>query len=107
MSCISWLPLCVQLTSLTLVNFSNSGRVHTVTPGWPANCAILGGRTFASVVQHLRDRGTFKPQTHDRGRDRTERMQAEEQILERVREEPHIITRRFAAEVRVSQCIVH
>ena len=36
--------------------------------------------------------GTFKPQTHDRGRDRTERiLQAEEQILERVEEEPDIM----------------
>ena len=44
-------------------------------------------------------------------RDRPKRiLQAEEQILERVEEEPDISTRRFAAEVGVSQfvyCIIH
>ena len=51
------------------------------------NRAIPCARTFTSVVQHLWDHGTFKPQTHDRARDRTERiLQAEEQILERVEE---------------------
>ena len=60
-------------------------------------------RTFISVLQHLRDHGNFKPQTHGRGRDRTERiLQAEEQILERVEEEPDISTRRLAAEVGAS-----
>ncbi|KAJ3654615.1 hypothetical protein Zmor_013790 [Zophobas morio] len=64
---------------------------------------ILCAQTFTSVVQHLRDHCTFKPQTHDRARDRTERiLQAEEQILERVEEEPNISTRRLAAEVGVS-----
>ena len=38
----------------------------------------------------------------------TERIpQAEEQILEHVEEEPDIITRRLAAEVGVSQFVVH
>ena len=60
------------------------------------------------MVQHFRDNGTFKPQTHNRGRDRTERiLQAEEQILERVEEEPDISTRRLAADVGVSQIVVH
>ena len=64
------------------------------------NRAIPCARTFTSVVQHLRDHGSFKPQTHDRGRDRTERiLQAEEQILERVEEKPDISTRRLAAEI--------
>ena len=72
------------------------------------NRAIPCARTFTSVVQHLEDHGTFKLQTHDRGRDRTERiLQAEEQILERVEEEPDISTRRLAAEVGVSQFVVH
>ncbi|KAJ3662582.1 hypothetical protein Zmor_006923 [Zophobas morio] len=61
-----------------------------------------------TVVQHLRDHGTFKPQTHDRGRDRTERiLQAEEQILGRVEEWPDISTRSLATEVGVSQFVVH
>ena len=60
------------------------------------------------MVQHLQDHGTFKPQTHDRDRDRTERiLQAEEQILERVEEEPVISTRRLAAEVGILQFVVH
>ena len=59
------------------------------------------------MVQHFQDHGTFELQTHDRGHSRTERiLQAEEQILERVEEEPHIITRRLAAEVGVSQFVV-
>ena len=50
----------------------------------------------------------LQPQTHDRGRDRTERiLQAEEQILERDEEEPDTSTRRLAAEVGVSQLVVH
>ena len=53
----------------------------------------VGLGTFTSVVQHLRDHGIFNLQTHDRGRDRFERiLPAEEQILERV-EEPDISTR--------------
>ncbi|KAJ3655760.1 hypothetical protein Zmor_014874 [Zophobas morio] len=72
------------------------------------NRAILYSRTFTSVVQHLRDHGTFQPQTHDRGRDRTERiLQAEEQISERVEEELDISTRRLAAEVGVLQFVTH
>ena len=45
------------------------------------------------MVKYLWGHDIFKPQTHDRGRDRTERMtQAEEQILELVEEEPNIST---------------
>ena len=71
--------------------------------------AIPSARTFTSVVQHLRDHNTCKPQTQqDRGHGRTERiLQAEEQILERVEEESDISTRRIAAEVGVSQFVVH
>ena len=106
-SCISWLPSCVLLTSSTMVNPSNMKRVDMVmlygvadgnaklarelwTKRFP-NHAIPCVWTLTSVVQHLRDHGTFKSQTHDRGRGRTERIQqAEEQILERVEEEPDI-----------------
>ena len=50
----------------------------------------------------------LQPQTHDRGSDRTERiLQPEEQILERHEEERDISTRRLAAEVGVSQFVVH
>ena len=60
------------------------------------------------MVQHFRDHDTFKPKTHDHGRDRVERiLQGEEQILERVEEEPDISTRWLAPEVRVSQFVVH
>ena len=39
---------------------------------------------------------SFKPQTHNRGRDKTEKiLQAEEQILARVEEEPKISIRRL------------
>ena len=64
------------------------------------NRAIPCARTFTSVVQHLRDYGTFKLQSHDRGHGRI--LQAEEQILERVEEESDINTRRITAEAGVS-----
>ena len=58
------------------------------------NRAIPCARTFTTVLQHLQDHGSFKPQTHDRGCDRTERiLQAEEQILECVEEGPDMSTR--------------
>ena len=70
------------------------------TPSWAANC---GSSALQKLVQHLRDHGTFKPQNHDRGRDRTERiLQAEEQILERVEEEPDTSKLGLAAKVAVS-----
>ena len=54
----------------------------------------------ASVVQHLRD--------HNRGVHTTKTiLQAEEQILEHVEKELDISTRRLAAEVGVSQFVVH
>ncbi|KAJ3663075.1 hypothetical protein Zmor_007384 [Zophobas morio] len=64
-----------------------------------ANICISGSATPRSWY--------LQPQTHDRGRDRTERiLQAEEQILERDEEEPDISTRRLAAEVGVShRCV--
>ncbi|KAJ3651884.1 hypothetical protein Zmor_017888 [Zophobas morio] len=69
--------------------------------------AIPYARGFPSVVQNLQDHGTFKPQTHDRDCDRIERiLLAEEQILEHVEKEP-ISTRRLAAEVEVSEFVVH
>ncbi|KAJ3651692.1 hypothetical protein Zmor_017713 [Zophobas morio] len=47
---------------------------------------------------------TFKPQTQNRSRDRTKRiLQAEEQILGRVEEEPDISTCQLAAEIGVLQ----
>ena len=59
-------------------------------------------------MQHLREHGTFKPQTHDRNRDRTEKtLQAEEQILERDEEKPDISIRQLAAEVGVLQFVPH
>ncbi|KAJ3654829.1 hypothetical protein Zmor_013987 [Zophobas morio] len=88
-SCISWLSSYVRLTSLVMVNFYNSDRVDIVMlygladgnarlalelwiESFPV-CAIPCVRTFTSVVQHLRDHGTSKCQTHDRGHDTTKR----------------------------------
>jgi len=46
-------------------------------------------RTFLSVVQRLRDTGSFSWRTHDRGRTRTLRiLNAEEEILERIQNNP-------------------
>ncbi|KAJ3666370.1 hypothetical protein Zmor_001814 [Zophobas morio] len=92
-----------------MVNFSNSEHVDMVIfygiadgnarlsrelwiEHFP-NRAISCARTFTSMVQHLRYHGTFKPQTHNLNRNRTERiLQAEKQILDRVEEDPNIST---------------
>ncbi|KAJ8962876.1 hypothetical protein NQ318_001284 [Aromia moschata] len=65
-------------------------------------------RTFVSTVQRLRDYGSFAPRVHDRGRRTRSRrvMDAEEQILEAVEDDPSLSTRRLAHQVRVSQFIV-
>ncbi|KAJ8943798.1 hypothetical protein NQ318_012443 [Aromia moschata] len=64
-------------------------------------------RTFVSTVQRLRDYGSFAPGVHDRGRTRSRRvMDAEEQILEAVEDDPSLSTRRLANQVRVSQFTV-
>ena len=98
------------------VVFTNSERVDTVMLYGVAdgnaslacelwierfpNCATPCVPTFTLVVQHLRDHGTFEPQTHDRGRSRTERiLRTEKQVLECVEKGPDISTRRLAAEV--------
>ena len=91
--------------------FRADGNVRLCSELWIerfSNSVIPYARTFTSVVQHFRDNGTFKPQTHNRGRDMTERiLQAEEQILKPVEEEPDISTRQLAAAVGVSQFVVH
>ena len=97
----------IRLTSLTMVNFFKSGQVGLRI----VNQAF--SKSHDSVCANIYISGTASPrsqclQTHDRGRDRTERiLQAEEQILERVVEKPDISTRRLAAEVEVSQFVVH
>ena len=61
------------------------------------------------MVQHLRDHGTFNLKlTIVAVIGQTEYLlQSEEQILERAEEKPDISTRRLAAEVEVSQFVVH
>ena len=72
--------MCKLVAGVWSVDVFNNGE----TPGWSVNCG-------SSAFQIVRFRDTFKPQTHNRGRDRIERiLQAEEQILERVEEEPNI-----------------
>ena len=73
-------------------------------PGWPANYE-------SSVSQHLHlwynisEILTFKPQIHDSDRDRAEKiLQPEEQILERVEEEPDL---QLQLEFHSLKCIVH
>ena len=71
------------------------------TPGWPTNCGSSAFQIVRFRVRKHLHHCSLKPQTHDRGRDRTERiLQAEEQILEHVEEKPE-------AEVGVSQFVVH
>ncbi|KAJ3661032.1 hypothetical protein Zmor_005453 [Zophobas morio] len=79
-----------------------------------ANCGSNAFQIAQSVCVNTcvsgisQDHGTFDLQTHDRGHSRIKKiLHAEEHILERIEEEPHIITCRFAAEVGVSQFVVH
>lgn len=68
------------------------------------NRRIPDSRTFSNTVQHLRDHGSFKLQTQDRGRARTGRiLNVEPQILDAVEAEPSISTRRLALRFDVSQ----
>ncbi|KAJ3666799.1 hypothetical protein Zmor_002230 [Zophobas morio] len=79
----------VNVNMIKLYGVADGNSVERVP-----NSAIPCTRTFTSVVQHLRDHGTFKPQTQDLSRGRTERiLQAEEQILERDEQDPDISTR--------------
>ncbi|KAJ3646295.1 hypothetical protein Zmor_023887 [Zophobas morio] len=72
---------------------------------FPQRLAPAAG-TFIKNVQHLRDHGTFKPQTQDRGRVRTRRiLDVEPQILHTVEAEPGISTRRLAVRHGISQFI--
>ncbi|KAJ3665547.1 hypothetical protein Zmor_001038 [Zophobas morio] len=87
-SCVSWLPSCVRLTPLTMVNFPYSKRVDMVM--------------FYGVVRKL-----WIDLFSNRASPCERILQSEEQILERVKEEPEIITHRLAAEVEVSQFVVH
>ncbi|KAJ8954712.1 hypothetical protein NQ318_011405 [Aromia moschata] len=64
-------------------------------------------RRFVSTVQRLRYYGSFAPRVHDRGRTRSRRvMDAEEQILEAVEDDPSLSTKRLAHQVRFSQFTV-
>ncbi|KAJ3654961.1 hypothetical protein Zmor_005709 [Zophobas morio] len=79
---ISW--LMKRQTDPRIVDRALSKSRHSMY----ANIYISG--TACPISWYL------KPQTHDRGRDRTERkLQAEEQIFERVEEEPDVSTRRL------------
>ncbi|KAJ3654315.1 hypothetical protein Zmor_013510 [Zophobas morio] len=64
-------------------------------------------KTFANVVQRLRENGKFQPRFSDRGRERTERtLDAEEEILNVVENDPGISIRRLSYRVGVSfECV--
>ncbi|KAJ3649509.1 hypothetical protein Zmor_021249 [Zophobas morio] len=64
-------------------------------------------KTFANVVQRLRENGKFQPRFSDRGRERTERtLDAEEEILNVVENDPGISIRRLSYRVGVSPFVV-
>ncbi|KAJ3661191.1 hypothetical protein Zmor_005599 [Zophobas morio] len=88
-----------------MVNLSNSECVNMVMlygvahENTTRNCA---SSAFQIARFRVPEHSTFKPQTYDRGRDRTERvLQAEEQILERVEEEPDIRTCRLVLKLKL------
>lgn len=64
--------------------------------------------TFAAVERRLRETGSFAPNTVDNGRERFVRIpEVEEDILERVEEDPELSTRRIGRELGVSKDVVH
>ena len=91
--------LVAIVCSVNVLNFYNSERIDMIMlygevdgnarlarglwiERFP-NRAIPCARIFTSVVQHFRDHDTFKLQTYDRGRHRSERiLQVEGKILE-------------------------
>lgn len=64
-------------------------------------------RTFSAIVQRLRETGNLRPNSADRGRDRTVRvLDAEPNILNLVEENPGISVRRLSYRVGVSPFVV-
>lgn len=72
------------------------------------NRRIPSHATFAAVERRLRETGRFAPNTTDYGRQRFVRLpEVEEEILERVGEDPEVSTRRVGREIGVSKDVVH
>jgi hypothetical protein len=62
-------------------------------------------QTFLSVVQRLRESGSFRPKSVDRGQEQAPRVRVldlEPQIQESVEENPSTSTRQLAREARVA-----
>lgn len=69
--------------------------------------AVPNARTFDSVVEHLRETGSFKGRFYDRGRHRAPAMvNIEEQILDAVHNSPEISVRRLSLQLEVSPFVV-
>lgn len=72
------------------------------------NRRIPNHQTFANIERHLRETGSFEKKFEGRGRMRTTRtVETEENILERVEEEPSTSTRRLERELHVPKTIVN
>lgn len=72
------------------------------------NRRIPNHQTFAAIERRLRETGSFTPLTANYGRQRAIRTpEVEEQILERIAEDPKLSTRRLGLEVGVSKDVVH
>lgn len=68
------------------------------------NRRIPNRKTFTTVERRLRETGRFRPVTADYGRNRTVRVpDVEEEILERVTEDPSTSTRRLSLELGISK----
>lgn len=81
--------------------------VRAYTAKFP-NRRVPNHQTFASIERRLRENGSLKPRNGDRGRIRTVRTAAaEEMILNRVEENPTISTRRIEHELQIPKSTVH
>lgn len=72
------------------------------------NRRLPNHQTFAAITRRLRETGSFAHVTVNCGRERAIRTpEVEEQILERVAEDPKLSTRRLGLEVGVSKNVVN
>lgn len=72
------------------------------------NRRVPNHKTFANIERRLRETGSFRPATANRGRARSIRTpHVEEEILERIEENPGVSSRCLGLEVGVSKNVVH
>lgn len=99
-----------QVDMLLVYGFckSNGRKSVTVYRERFPNRRVPNHQTFANIVRRLRENGSLKPRTFDCGRQRTTRtIDNEEQILDRVEENPKTSTRHIGLELAIPKSVVN